>query len=80
MMTVAPPLSFILYISIYTILGLLLYGDVTLVPNSSFSLETVVVVCAILESISGLDSLLTDPRYLKLFTSSSLLSIILVSL
>ena len=41
--------------------------------QTGFNLITAAIVCAILESISGLEpsSLLTEPRYLKLVTVSS---------
>ena len=42
--------------------------------QTGFSLVNVAVVCAILESISGLEpsSVITEPRYLKLVTVSDL--------
>ena len=45
--------------------------------QTSFSLANATVVCAILESISGLEplSVITEPRYLKLVTVSKPLSI-----
>ena len=46
-----------------------------------FSLERAAVVWAILERISGLNPPdITDPRFLKLFTSSSLWTFILISI
>ena len=42
--------------------------------QTGFSLVNAAVICAILESISGLEpsSVITEPRYLKLVTVSSL--------
>ena len=47
--------------------------DVTREHINGFSLVNAAVVCAILESISGLEpsSVITKPRYLKLVTVSS---------
>ena len=44
--------------------------------QTGFSLVNVAVVCAILESISGLESssVITEPRYLKLVTVSRVTS------
>ena len=49
--------------------------------QTGFSLVNAAVVCAILESISGLElsSVITDPRYLKLLTVSSLYLFTLMS-
>ena len=46
-----------------------------------FNLVNVAVVCAILESISGLEpsSVITEPRYLKLVTVSSFCPFTLIS-
>ena len=46
-----------------------------------FSLVNAAVVCAILESISGLEpsSVITEPRYLKLVTVSSFYPYTLIS-
>ena len=47
--------------------------EILLSIQTSFSLVNAAVVCAILESISGLEptSDITEPRYLKLVTVSS---------
>ena len=47
--------------------------EILLSFQTSFSLVNTAVVCAILESISGLEpsSVVTEPRYLKLVTVSS---------
>ncbi len=47
--------------------------EILLSIQTGFSLVNAAVVCAILESISGLEpsSLITEPRYLKLVTVSS---------
>ena len=49
--------------------------------QTSFSLVSAAVVCAILESISGLEpsSVITEPRFLKLVTVSSLCPVTLIS-
>ena len=49
--------------------------------QTGFNLVNVVVVCAILESISGLEpsSVITEPRYFKLVTVSSFRPFILIS-
>ena len=51
--------------------------EILLSIQTGFSPVNAAVVCAILESISGLEpsSVITEPRYLKLVTVSSLLSI-----
>ena len=48
--------------------------EILLAFQTGFSLFNVAVVCAILESILGLEpsSVITEPRYLKLVTVSSL--------
>ena len=48
---------------------------------TGFSTDNAAVVCAILESISGLEpsSVLTEPRYLKLVTVSSFCPFTLIS-
>ena len=48
--------------------------EILLSIQTGFSLVNAAVVCAILESISGLEPslVLTEPRYLKLVTVSSL--------
>ena len=48
--------------------------EILLSIQTGFSLVNVAVACAILESISGLEpsSVITEPRYLKLVTVSSL--------
>ena len=48
--------------------------------QTGFSLVNAAVVCAILESISGLEpsSVITEPRYLELVTVSSSYSFILI--
>ena len=47
--------------------------EILLLIQSGFNLVNAVVVCAILESISGLEpsSVITEPRYLKLVTVSN---------
>ena len=47
--------------------------DILLSFQTGFSLVNAAVVCAVLESISGLEppSVITEPRYLKLVTVSS---------
>ena len=49
--------------------------------QTGFNLVSADVVCAILESISGLEpsSVITEPRYLKLATVSSFCQFILIS-
>ena len=49
--------------------------------QTGFSLVNAAVVCAILESISGLEpsSVITEPRYLKLVTVSRFCQFILIS-
>ena len=48
--------------------------------QTGFNLVSTAVVCAILESISGLDSsVITEPRYLKLVTVSRFCPFILIS-
>ena len=49
--------------------------------QTGFNLVDAAVVCAILESISGLEpsSVITDPRYLKLVTVSSFCQFTLIS-
>ena len=53
--------------------------EILLSFQTGFNLVSADVVCAILESISGLEpsSVITDPRYLKLVTVSKLVSIYL---
>ena len=48
-------------------------SEILLSFQISFNLVNAAVVCAILESISGLEpsSVITEPRYLKLVTGSS---------
>ena len=48
--------------------------EILLSFQTGFRLVNAAVVCAILESISGLDpsSVITEPRYMKLMTVSSL--------
>ena len=55
--------------------------EILLSFQSGFSLVNVVVVYAILESISGLEpsSVITEPRYLKLVTVSSVYPFTLIS-
>ena len=47
--------------------------EILLSIQTAFSLVNAAVVCAILESLSGLElsSVITEPRYLKLVTISS---------
>ena len=49
--------------------------------KTGFNLVDAAVVCAILESISGLEpsSVITEPRYLKLLTVSSFCPVTLIS-
>ena len=56
--------------------------EILLLIQSGFNLVNAVVVCAILESISGLEpsSHITAPRYLKLVTVSSFCPFTLISL
>ena len=55
--------------------------EILLSFQTGFSLVSAAVVCAILESISGLQPLLviTEPRYLKLVTVSSFCPFTLIS-
>ena len=55
--------------------------EILLSIQTGFSLVNAAVVCAILESISGLEpsSVITEPRYLKLVTFSSFCPFILIS-
>ncbi len=55
--------------------------EILLSFQTGFSLVNAAVVCAILESISGLEpsSVLTEPRYLKLVTVSSFCPFTLIS-
>ena len=50
-------------------------------PQTGFNLVSAAVVCAILESISGLEpsSVITEPRYLKLVTVSNFYPFTLIS-
>ena len=56
-------------------------NEILLSIQTGFSLVNAAVACAILESISGLEpsSVITEPRYLKLVTVSSLCSCTLIS-
>ena len=55
--------------------------EILLSFQTGFSLVNAVVVCAILESISGLEpsSVIIEPRYLKLVTVSSFCQFTLIS-
>ena len=55
--------------------------EILLSVQTGFSLVNAAVVCAILESVSGLkpSSVITEPRYLKLVTVSSLCPFTLIS-
>ncbi|WP_419584081.1 hypothetical protein, partial [Thiolapillus sp.] len=55
--------------------------EILLLIQTGFSLVNAAVVCAILESISGLEpsSVITEPRYLKLVTVSSFYPFTLIS-
>ena len=55
--------------------------EILLLIQTGFTLVNAAVVCAILESISGLEpsSVITEPRYLKLVTVSSLCPFTLIS-
>ena len=55
--------------------------EILLSFQTGFNLVSAAVVCAILESISGLEpsSVITEPRYLKLVTVSSFCPFSLVS-
>ena len=55
--------------------------EILLLFWTGFNLVNAAIVCAILESISGLElsSVITDPRYLKLLTVSSLYLFTLMS-
>ena len=55
--------------------------EILLSIQTGFSLVSAAVVCAILESISGLEPplVITEPRYLKLVTVSSLNPFTLIS-
>ena len=56
--------------------------EIPLSLQTVFNLVSAAVVCAILESISGLEpsSVITEPRYLKLMTVSSFCPFTLISL
>ena len=56
-------------------------GELLLSFQTGFSLVNAAVVCAILESISGLEpsSVITEPRYLKLVTASNFCPFTLIS-
>ena len=55
--------------------------EILLSFQTGFSLVNAVVVCAILESITGLEpsSVITEPRYLKLVSVSSFCPFTLIS-
>ena len=55
--------------------------EILLSIQTGFSIVNAAVVCAILESISGLEpsSVITEPRYLKLVTVSSFCPFTLIS-
>ena len=55
--------------------------EILLSLQTGFNLVNAAVVCAVMESISGLEpsSVITEPRYLKLVTVSSFCPFILVS-
>ena len=55
--------------------------EILLSIQTSFNLVNAAVVCAVLESISGLEpsSVISEPRYLKLVTVSSFCPYILIS-
>ena len=55
--------------------------EILLSFQTGFSLVNAIVVCAILESISGLEpsSVMTEPRYLNLVTVSSFCPFTLIS-
>ncbi|WP_419595887.1 hypothetical protein, partial [Thiolapillus sp.] len=55
--------------------------EILLSIQTGFSLVNAAVVCAVLECISGLEpsSVITEPRYLKLVTVSSLYPFTLIS-
>ena len=55
--------------------------EMLLLFQTGFSLVNAAVICAILESISGLEpsSVITEPRYLKLVTVSSFCQFTLIS-
>ena len=55
--------------------------EILLSFQTGFNLVNAAVVCAILESISGLEpsSIITEPKYLKLATVSSFCQFILIS-
>ena len=55
--------------------------EILLSFHTGFNLVNVAVVCAILESISGLDpsSVITEPKYLELVTVSSFCSFTVIS-
>ena len=56
-------------------------GEILLPFQTGFNFVNAAVVCAILESISGLEpsSVITEPRYLKLVTVSSFCPFTLIS-
>ena len=56
-------------------------GEILLSFQTGFNLANAAVVCAILESFSGLEpsSVITKPRYLKLVTVSSFCPFTLIS-
>ena len=55
--------------------------EVLLSSQTGFNLINAAVVCAILESVSGLEpsSVITEPRYLKFVTVSSFCQFTLIS-
>ena len=63
-----------------SIIHILDLREIHLSFETDFTLVNAAVVCAILESISGLEpsSVMTEPRYLKLVTVSSLCPFTLV--
>ena len=63
------------------IIRILELREILLSIKTGFSLVNAAVVCAILDSISGLEpsSVITEPRYLKLVTVSSFCPFALIS-
>ena len=61
--------------------GILELREILLSFQTGFNLDNAAVVCAILESISGLEpsSVMTESRHLKLVTVSSLCPFTLIS-
>ena len=70
-----------MYVTRERISGIFELREILLSIQTGFSLVNSAVVCAVLESISGLEpsSVITEPRYLKLVTVSSFCPFTLIS-